>query len=74
MKGYKGILIVLILLVSVAVLAQEGTKPPSSLTQLISEKSWNQLPPLFSDDSYKSLEEYFGNAVTLKFLSDEKDK
>jgi len=74
MKGYKGILIVLILLVSVTVLAQEGTKSPSGLTQFISEKSWNQLPPLFSDDSYKRLEEYFGNAVTLKFLSDEKDK
>ena len=41
---------------------------PVQLAGIISQKQWDILPPLFGDDSHKTLRSYFKNAQSIRFV------
>jgi len=44
------------------------------LKNTISKKQWNELPPIFSDNSYTILEDYFDKVEHIKFISHASNK
>lgn len=63
----KKTLTVLIFICIVSILFSQDTKDP--LTTAVSEKKWDQLPPLFLDDTHKILENYFSKMTAVNITA-----